>query len=46
MKEIKNYALPGTKNCESNCDREVIVTRKETMIICHYCERIIRIVPK
>ncbi len=44
--DISNYAPIGSKDCESNCDREVIVTKDKTFIVCNYCERIVRVLPK
>lgn len=45
-KSIKDYAPQGTKDCESNCDREVIMTKGGPVIICHFCERIVREIGK
>ena len=43
-KSVRNYAPQGTKDCQSNCNREVIKSKVGPVIVCHYCERIIRIV--
>ncbi len=43
---LKDYAPQGTKDCESNCQREVILTKNGPVIICHYCERIVREIGK
>jgi hypothetical protein len=43
---IKEYAEPGTKDCESNCNREVIITPKDRIIVCHFCKRIIKKIKK
>jgi len=40
-KPIKEYAPQGTKDCESNCEREVIMTPRGPVIVCHFCERIV-----
>lgn len=45
-KPIREYAPQGTKDCESNCEREVIMTRKGPIIVCHFCERIVREIRK
>ena len=45
-KPIKEYSPQGTKDCQSNCDREVIMTPKGPVIVCHFCERIVREIGK
>jgi hypothetical protein len=46
MNDIREYAPPGTKDCESNCDREVIMTKKGPIIVCHFCKRVVRVIKK
>jgi hypothetical protein len=43
-KSVREYASQGTKDCQSNCNREVIQSKVGPVIVCHYCERIVRIV--
>jgi hypothetical protein len=45
-KSIKEYAAQGTKDCQSNCQREVVQTKVGPVIVCHYCERIVRVITK
>lgn len=45
-KSIKDYAPQGTKDCQSACDREVVQTKVGPVIVCHYCQRIVRIINK
>jgi hypothetical protein len=45
-KSVRNYAPQGTKDCESNCEREVIMTPKGPVIVCHFCERVVREIRK
>jgi hypothetical protein len=45
-KPLKDYAQQGTKDCESNCEREVILTPKGPVIVCHFCERVVREIGK
>lgn len=45
-KSIKEYAPQGEKDCESNCNRQVVITNEGPIIVCHYCERIVRIIDK
>jgi hypothetical protein len=45
-KSLKDYAPQGTKDCESNCEREVILTPKGPVIVCHFCERVVREIGK
>jgi hypothetical protein len=42
-KPVREYAPQGTKDCQSNCNREVIQSKVGPVIVCHYCERIVRI---
>lgn len=41
-KNVKDYAPPGTKDCQSNCDREVLMIPKGPIIVCHFCKRVVR----
>ena len=45
-KSVREYAPQGTKDCESNCEREVIMTLKGPVIVCHFCERVVREIRK
>lgn len=45
-KSIKDYAPQGTKDCQSACDREVVQTKVGPVIVCHYCQRIVRVINK
>jgi hypothetical protein len=45
-KSVREYAPQGTKDCESNCEREVIMTPKGPIIVCHFCERVVREIRK
>jgi hypothetical protein len=45
-KPISEYSPQGTKDCKSNCDREVIISPKGPVIVCHFCERIVREIGK
>ncbi len=45
-KNTKNYAPQGIKDCESNCNREVIISPNGPVIVCHFCERIVREIGK
>lgn len=45
-KSVREYATQGTKDCESNCEREVIMTPKGPVIVCHFCERVVREIRK
>jgi hypothetical protein len=45
-KSVREYAPQGTKDCESNCEREVIMTPKGPVIVCHFCERVVREIRK
>lgn len=42
MNDIRDYVPEGTKDCEYNCDREVIMTAKGPIIVCHFCKRVVR----
>ncbi len=49
MKEIRrkprkiedDFAPVGTKDCEMKCNRDVIMTREGSVIVCHGCMRIV-----
>lgn len=41
MKKLSDYTPVGKKDCESICDREVVVTKDEPVIICNGCMRIV-----
>lgn len=42
MDEILNkYAPVGTKDCEGQCDRNVLMTVNGPVIVCDGCDRII-----
>jgi len=45
-KPVREYAPQGTKDCESNCEREVVMSPKGPVIVCHFCERIVREIRK
>ena len=45
-KNPKQYAPQGTKDCLSNCEREVILTPNGPVIVCHFCERVVREIGK
>ena len=45
-KNPKGYAPQGTKECLSNCERDVIMTKNGPVIVCHYCERVVREIGK
>ena len=38
---LKDFAPVGKKDCQSVCDREVIVTKDGPIIICNGCKRIV-----
>ena len=37
----KDYAPVGTKQCESKCEREVVMTPKGPLVICNGCKRVV-----
>ncbi len=39
--KLENFAKVGTKNCEANCKREVLMTKNGPIVICHGCNRIV-----
>lgn len=41
MKNLNDYTPVGKKDCESICDREVVVTKDGPVIICNGCMRIV-----
>ena len=51
MKNFKDFGKPpkieddfapeGTKECEMKCNRDVIMTKKGPVIVCHGCKRIV-----
>ena len=42
MNDISTYAQQGEKPCQSNCKREPILTENGPVIVCHFCQRIVR----
>jgi len=46
MTKIKDYAPEGTKDCEFNCKKEIVNTPEGPLIICRFCERIVRVIKK
>jgi hypothetical protein len=38
---LKDFAPVGTKECQSKCDREVLMTRKGPVIVCNACKRVV-----
>lgn len=43
---LKDYAKQGQKDCQSNCEREVLISNLGPVIVCHFCERIVREIGK
>lgn len=41
MEDLNKYAPIGTKFCEGNCDRKVVITTDGPVIVCEGCERIV-----
>lgn len=41
MEELDKYAALGTKFCEGNCERNVIMTETGPVIVCDGCSRIV-----
>jgi hypothetical protein len=40
-KDLRKYAPVGSKDCESECDRKVIMTDNGPVIVCDGCDRIV-----
>lgn len=40
-KELEKYAPVGTKGCDGQCLRNVIITENGPVIVCDGCDRII-----
>ena len=40
-KSLKDFAPVGTKDCESKCVREVVMTPDGPIVLCTACERIV-----
>jgi hypothetical protein len=38
---LKGYTPIGKKDCQSMCDREVVMTKEGPVIICHGCKRVV-----
>jgi len=38
---LKDFAPVGKKDCQSVCDREVVMTKDGPVIVCHGCMRIV-----
>ena len=36
-----DFAPEGTKECEMKCNRDVIMTKKGPVVVCHSCKRIV-----
>lgn len=41
MKKLSDYTPVGKKDCESACDREVVMTDNGPVVICNSCMRIV-----
>jgi len=41
MKKLIDYTPVGKKDCESICDREVVVTKDGPVVVCNGCMRIV-----
>lgn len=41
MKNLNDYTPVGKKDCESICNREVVVTKNGPVIVCNGCLRIV-----
>lgn len=41
MPDLSKFAPVGTKDCESKCDRSVVMTKDGPVIICNGCNRIV-----
>ena len=41
IKSLREFAPVGTKECESNCAREIAMTPKGPVVICTACKRIV-----
>ncbi len=39
--DLSEFAPVGTKDCESKCDRTVIMTKEGPVIACNACKRIV-----
>jgi hypothetical protein len=39
--KLETFAEVGTKNCESKCKREVLMTKEGPVVICFGCNRIV-----
>ena len=38
---LDKYAPVGTKDCEGECDRRVLMTPDGPVVICHACKRVV-----
>jgi len=38
---FKDFSPVGTKDCQGVCDRQVVMTKESTVIVCNGCMRII-----
>jgi hypothetical protein len=42
MRKLEDHFAPeGTKDCQMKCQRDVIMTEKGPVIVCHGCKRIV-----
>lgn len=42
MKEdLSKFAPEGTKKCQAQCDRKVVMTSRGPVVVCFGCERIV-----
>jgi len=40
-KDLEKFAPVGEKDCQGQCDRDVIITKQGPVIICNNCNRIV-----
>lgn len=39
--DLSEFAPVNTKDCESQCDRAVVMTKEGPVVVCNFCKRIV-----